>query len=252
MKQKLKIKVMVTAILIVLFFSSCMVKTVSTNNSLEEKYVFGQQSDSGNQLEITFTKGKDHNHPSLSIWIETTDGQLVKTLFVTRSIATGYFQHGDAGDGKWLTIPGEAQRPAALPYWLHKREKYTADQPLLPNPQHPVPDAITSATPKGSFNLSGLTKLPNRFVLWVEVNQAWDWNSFYTNNLHPGDKDYHTSAQPSLIYAVTVDANHPMEQYSLNPVGHGHHAGADGNLYTDLSGFTTAKHIFETIVCKVR
>jgi polyphosphate kinase len=43
-----------------------------------------------------------------------------------------------------------------------------------------------------------------------------------------------------------------MEAYTLNPIGHGHYAGKDGKLYTDLSTFTTALQIATEIKVVVR
>jgi len=37
----------------------------------------------------------------------------------------------------------------------------------------------------------------------------------------------------------------------FNVVGHGHHSGKNGDLYTDLDNITTAKDIMEFIVAKL-
>ena len=67
----------------------------------------------GPALEIEMIRGEGHNHPLMAIWVETLEGQFVQTLYVAESIAKGTFQHGDATRGFWM--PGEIQRPAALP-----------------------------------------------------------------------------------------------------------------------------------------
>jgi hypothetical protein len=79
----------------------------------------------------------------------------------------------------------------------------------------------------------------------MEVNQAWDWNKFWTNNKYPDNPAYKHSAQPALIYAVSVDKS--GESYYLNPIGHADPKGESGKLYTNLNSLTSAKHIFETI-----
>jgi polyphosphate kinase len=43
-----------------------------------------------------------------------------------------------------------------------------------------------------------------------------------------------------------------MAEYTLNPIGHGHYAGKDGLLYTDLSTFTTALKIAQSIKVVVK
>lgn len=243
----------VLAVVLVFLITSCKVKESVKSNSIIENQIINADFGGNSALfHLQFTKGKNHNHPTMAIWIEATDGTFIRTLFVTKSLATGIYNHGDAGNGTWLTVPGEAKRPATLPVWLHKREKLKADQALLPDPQNPLPDAVTGATPSGNFDFIPKMELPEKFRILVEVNQAWDWNEHWTNNLYPDDKDYHTSAQPSLVYAVNVDMQNNMDEYYLNPIGHGHYSGKDGKLYTNISTFTTALKIFDSIVLKVQ
>ncbi len=205
------------------------------------------------QLEISFVAGKAHNHPTFAVWLENSEGKLIQTIFVTRSLATGYFNYGDAGGGKWMRQPGKSIRPAALPVWLHQREG-VSDDFVMPTPEQPVTDAFTGATPKASFNLNVTPEasLPEKFRIMVEVNQPWDWNRSWHNNRFPDNYDYRSSAQPSLIYAVDIDRKDLMPDYFLNPIGHGHPLGDDGRIYTDISGHTTALDIFRQIKVTVR
>ncbi len=228
---------------------SCGSGKITDTAKDQETIIKKQFSVEGEKLSLSFKAGTAHNHPTFAIWLETADGSLIQTLFVTRSIANGYYAFGDAGDGKWLKVPGEAKRPAALPYWLNRRETTQPEQTLLPTKNHPVPDAYTGATPSGDFIVKAVTlkELPKVFRVLVEVNQPWDWNKFWYNEKYPGDSDYKTSAQPSLVYAVQVNLDDLMEEYHLNPIGHGHPSGKNGQLYTDISGFTTALQIFQSI-----
>lgn len=207
----------------------------------------------GIEIEISFVAGRAHNHPTFAIWLEDVNGNLLQTVFVTRSVATGYFSYGDAGSGKWMRQPGRSIRPAALPVWLHKREGAEEDE-IMPTPEKPVADAYSGATPKSSFNLNVKSKsfIPDQFRVFVEINQPWDWNKAWYNNRFPDNFDYRSSAQPSLIYAVDINRRNPMPEYFLNPVGHGHPAGDDGRIYTDISGHTTALDIFKQIKVTIR
>lgn len=202
--------------------------------------------DQGVRFDLNLISGPDHNHPSFAAWIETMEGEVIQTLFVTQSLATGYFRFGDAGNGKWLKVPGEASRPAALPYWLHRNE-LTGKK--LPTVTSKLPDAYTGPTPESSakFRFRTSEYLPDRFRVLVEVNQPWDWNNNWNNDLFPDDIDYRTSAQPSVVYVVTINLKNADKRYFLNPVGHGHYAGKDGTLNTDLSSLTTALRIFDRI-----
>ena len=206
----------------------------------------------GPALEIEMHKGEGHNHPLMAIWVETLDGQFVQTLYVAESIGRGVFQHGDTSRGFWE--PGEIQRPAALPYWSHKRGIKNENGLYLPTPTDPVPDAYTGPTPEQSFILHTKLDEPGlkKYNLLFEINQPWDWNEFWTNNKFPEDEEYKTSCQPALVYAVTIDLENPTKEYYMEPIGHSHYSGATGELYPDLETLSTALHIAKKIVVRVR
>jgi len=223
---------------------------IAEKQGLKETVLTQYFSENGFRFDIKLEAGPEHNHPSFAVWIETLNGEVLQTLYVTQSIATGHFRYGDAGNGKWLKVPGEASRPAALPYWVNRNE---LSEGVLPGKQRKVADAYTGATPVSStlLKVKTLEKLPEQFRVLVEVNQPWDWNAYWNNDLHPGDIDYHTSAQPSVVYVVTVNLDSSVRRYFLNPIGHGHYSGKDGLLYTDLSTLTTALRIFDKIIVDV-
>jgi len=221
--------------------SSCLNSGISQTTSTT---VQTNQGEEGLKLEIKFLKGKSFNHPTFSFWVEDLDGNYIETLMVTQYVAKGIFGHGSLGQGKWDSKPGPAERPSTLPVWLHKHMVESGGK-LLPSPQNPVPDAITSATPPGDFVLETVVKnkLQNKFRLIMEINQTWDWNEYWNNSLFPDDYNYKASCQPALVYAVIIDSNLPQKEYYLNPIGHSHFSGKDGELYTDISTITTAKDI---------
>jgi hypothetical protein len=202
-------------------------------------------------LEIDFSKGPAHNHPTFAIWVEDMEQNYLRTIFVTRSIATGIYGHGPIQKEVWDVKPGPQKRPATLPYWLHKRSA-SLNVPLLPDSANPVLDGYTGATPEAGFLIrSGAPEgLPRKFRVLFEINQPWDWNEHWTNALYD-DADYRTSCQPSLIYAISVDSDKPEAEYFMNPIGHGHYAGKDGKLYTDLRTFTTALDIIDHVSVKL-
>ncbi len=202
-------------------------------------------------FKFDFIAGKSHNNPSFAIWIEDMYGNFIHELFVTQSIATGIFRYGDSSSGQWEA--GERRYFAALPYYFHKRSA-NPDKPNIPGPNNPVIDAYTGATPQKDFHLVSRSNSKElvTFRVIIEINQTWDFNNYWHNAKFPDDADYRTSAQPSLVYAVTIDVNNLMDNYYFNPIGHGHYSGKDGKLYTDLSGFTTALEIFERIGLKIK
>lgn len=201
---------------------------------------------------INFVWGKAFNHPTFAVWLEKMDGEFIKTLFATEAISTGTWPYGEREPGKWEPKEGHQVRPAALPYWFHKRSN--TDSPKIPSHQSPLPDAITGATPGKDLKLiTGIDEnIPKKFRLLVEVNQTWDWNEYWTNNKFPEDNDYKTSAQPALVYAVTINLENTIDEYYLNPIGHSHYSGKNGWLYTDLSTLTTALDIIKKLKVEIQ
>jgi hypothetical protein len=202
---------------------------------------------SGELITVHFTAGQTHNHPLMAIWAEDTAGNYLQTLYVAKSIATGVFGHASATSGHWE--PGAIRRPAALPYWSHKRNVPATDGLFTPDAATAVPDAYSGATPALSFDLNTRTNNPitGTFCVLLEVNQSWDWNAHWHNNKYPGNAAYATSSQPSVVYKATLNLAAPGQKVSMVPIGHGHPAGSNGQLFTDLSTLTTALQIASNI-----
>lgn len=222
-------------------------KKKKKKNDAEYELITSNVNGKGINLKVTFTRGKSHNHPMMAVWIEDVTGKYIQTLFVNQSVATSTYQYGDKKGGKWK--PGVVRRPAALPYWSHKRGIKAPDGYYMPTPDDPVPDAYTGPTPQKNFILSTRPDEPlsESFNLLFEINQPWDWNKFWTNNKYPDNEHYKTSSQPALVYSVTVDPSVKDSTYTMKVIGHSHYSGADGELYTDLSTITSAMEIAESI-----
>lgn len=201
----------------------------------------------GQEIILKFTKGSEHNHPLMAVWVEDTAGKYIQSLYVAKSIATGIFNYGDATTGQWTQ--GEKRRPAALPYWSHKRGIKATDGLYLPTPDQPIPDAYTGATPKNDFEL--VTRLDTDglqvFNILFEINQPWDWNEYWSNAKYPDDYEYKTSSQPALVYQAKIDLNSGKKKYEMKLIGHSHYSGKKGELYEDTSTLTTALEITEDI-----
>jgi hypothetical protein len=223
--------------------------TKDTETVTEE--LVSNQGDSGVPVTLQLTKGKSFNYPTLAVWLEDISGHFLQTLFVTKSFGSGTFTFGNASEGKWK--PGQVRRPAALPYWSHRAGAAQGVSNYVPDADHPVSDALTGATPKGSFLLKTRGNNENQQIvkLFLEINQTWDWNSFWTNHKYPGDSEYKTSCQPAVVYAAEIDLSKRGLSYTLVPVGRSSHNGSDGNLYSDLETLTTALHIAEKITATI-
>lgn len=202
------------------------------------------------QMIFHFKKGKAYNHPTFVVWAEGMDETYLRTLFITQSYASGIFGYRMVGDSIWLKEVGESIQPAALPYWAHKKGPIAGDQ-LVPTPEHPFVDAYTGATPLHDFQFETALSTPEgQIQILLEVNQSWDFNNHWINNKYPDSPAYKHSAQPSIVYATTIN---PVDSvFYLTPIGHGDPKGESGNLFSDLSTLTTAKEIFESIRITVK
>jgi hypothetical protein len=239
-------------IVLIILLSSCATTEKLGETSLQQ--IVKNQQGQGLAFEIELLKGKAHNHPSFAFWIEDLEGNYIQTLFVTQYVATGTYAHGHLAPGKWNNVKGPAERPATLPYWLHKRNIKNRQGSLLPTADEPVPDAYTAATPLSDFILKTRAdgQLPQKFRLLMEINQPWDSNAFWNNAKYPESWDYRASLQPALVYTATIDRESGEDEYSLNPLGHSHWTGENGKLYSDITSITTAKEIVKQIIVKLK
>ena len=239
-------------LLLVAFFaitlSSCV--SVKKEPGQVQEFSYGKRN-GGSLITLKFEKGKEHNHPLFAIWLADSEGNFLQTLYVSESIGTGVFKHVSREAGRWMA--GEIQRPAALPYWTHQRNIRNEAGTLLPTPKEPVPDAYTGATPSSSFVFYLYTDKPlnGTYTLFLELNQSWDWNEYWTNNKFPDDNEYKTSSQPALVYVTKLDAN-SLEETELKPVGYSHYSGKDGKLYNNLNTLSTALKITKKITVAIK
>lgn len=241
------IVILSTALLIIA--GSCTGAKVPVTDTPD--YYNYNEAGKGPELTISLIKGKAHNHPLYAIWAETTDGRFLQTIYVSESIGKGVFLHGDASSGKWL--PGEIRRPAALPYWSHRRNIQAPDGLYIPTPETAIPDAYTGATPPKGFELTAWLDSvpPDQFYVYMEINQTWDWNEYWTNNKYPDDDEYKTSCQPALVYRTLVDLNDGTE-FPMILFGRSHESGKDGKIYKDIETMTTALHIADEITVTLK
>ena len=212
-------------------------------------------------LTVDFLKGKHFWNPQVAIWLEDSTGKYLETLLVTTSTAKGLFYAGRSAtnfkesDEEKTERSEPIRRVDALPYWSHKRGHRYSDGFFSPPPDDPLPDAITSATPKSNFlftteneSVSSLSV----FRIRIEINVAFDENEYFSEYDFPEDSLYHGGTgllgQPSLIYGTTITKKDQDRYYVLTLLGHGHYSGATGELVPDVSTLTTARFVAERIV----
>lgn len=235
---------------IIMLLSSVMAYSVKKKTTVYNEAVYGQNN-TGTTLLITFDEGRTYNHPLYVVWLADENGRYIQTLYVSESVGKGVYVRSSRNKGIWQ--PGEIERPATLPYWIHQRNVSNENGGLLPTPKKPVADACTGATIKNSFRLKVTTEkaLTGRYKVFFEINQSWDWNDYWYNDKFPGDKDYQTSSQPAVVYCAEIDTSNPANTVDMKPIGHSHYSGADGSLTPDLSTLTTALSIAKNISIQI-
>lgn len=208
-------------------------------------------------LSIDLLRAEHYWHPQMAIWTEDSLGNYLQTLFVSKATAKGLFFGGRNKENfknfdEEKDAVGEYRRVDALPVWSHKRGVQYEDGMFVPTFENQLPDAITGATIPDNFHLTTSTKYQSRFKLKIELNVAFDDNEFYSEFDFPDDEIFHNGTgqmgQPSIIFETEIDMKDAKKYYLMELIGHGHHSGQTGEVYTGLSTLTTALEIVERIV----
>ena len=193
----------------------------------------------GKTITLTAKQGAEFKHPLIAIWIENENGAFIQTLYASASFVKGIFPYGVMENGKW--IKAARRHPSALPYFSHKFGNKTTDGLFLPTPENPVPDAVSGATPTGSFTLKAKSAIKlKHYKILMEINEPFDFNSSWNSDKYPGDEEYKLSGQPALVYAVDIDTDNPSKEFTLKPIGLSSYNGSDGVLNPDTASLTTA------------
>jgi hypothetical protein len=207
--------------------------TVVTNHSIK-----------GPPLRMNFTRGDAWGAkakigamtlritPQIAVWVEDSSGNLKQNIFVTHRFAKQ----------DWYSIknhPDSTYRTMSLPYWENKM--IHAAQPL-PTKANPVPDAVTSATPTGSFVIeTHIDSALTHGILWCEFNSSFDNNETYSKG-----RPESFNGQPSLLFSGEFNSQDTSPVVMIYR-GHGGDKGSDSALYQNDSGITTAKQIITKI-----
>lgn len=250
--MKMKTAILAIGILFIAAFSNgaCRNKISKANQA---EIISMNSNGKGQLIEIEYRKGIKHSHPLFAIWLETQEGKYIQTLYVSESIGKGIFKYGNSKSGKWM--PGPLRRPAALPYWSHKRNVIESDGLLIPTENTAIPDAYTAATPSADFNMFARIDSPisTPFKILLEINQSFDWNNYWHNERFGNDTAYKSSAQPALVYSTEIiDPQNLKELYPMTILGHSHYNGSNGEINSDLSTISTALEITSSITIRIR
>ena len=189
---------------------------------------------------------KKKNPPQIAVWLEDTDGRYLGTLYASKKIATQ----------GWASAGGN-RRKEALHYWCHRRGVVYEEGLYLPTKAQPLIDGMTGATPRADFDVRLKEKTGLRhFYVMVEVNHSIDFNDRYSNDRKEGEPDYsggpEGSGQPALVYRADVNLDSARTSFDAVLIGRSSSDGADGKLYDDLTGITSAFTIVKRITVNVK
>jgi len=188
---------------------------------------------------------KKKNAPQIAIWIEDMEGNYLSTIYVSHKLATQ----------SWMAAGGN-RRKESLPHWSHQHGVKYEDGLYLPTKKNPLPDGVTGATPSESFDIRMSPKDGlQQFIIKAEFNHSTDFNDHYPKSAKEGDANYTGgkmgSGQPAVIYQAIIDLKSGNKNFPLTLIGHSSPDGSDGNIYTDMSGLTSALQIVKQITIQV-
>ena len=170
--------------------------------------------------------------PTFAIWIENVNTGEKHAVYVSRR----------AAEGDW---EGKADVPVALPKWFELQKTNESFENKI--------DAYSGATPKpGYFTASKIIPPDSKWICWIEVNLAGDFNDSYPEfDTESMEADEYLSGQPALIYKAEFTASKGQQ---ITPTLHGMCItnSTDGNVIQPIEGITTAKGIFDEIVLAIQ
>ncbi|MCG8572703.1 MAG: hypothetical protein MJB14_21435 [Spirochaetes bacterium] len=186
---------------------------------------------------------KRNHNPQFVIWLADREGKYLDTILITQK------------SGKALWGYGENTRsPSCLPIWSYARNIMTAPDYFMPTSDQPVPDAITTATPKSSFIYPWAIPFQltaDEYFINLEINMSYDYNLSFHKYLDKNHCNYHPfNGQPSLLYQGVLKTGKTEEQITLKLIGHGHIKGLDGSINPNLEKITTAKKMLKSVTVR--
>lgn len=208
------------------------------------------QAENGKSVKLIFNRGEDWFHkqkiftfnvtitPQIAIWAEDSSGNYMQTLYVTRCFAKQEWKFAKIKDDECI-------RTMSMPYWFNK---YLAAGNKKPTIANPMADAVTGATPTGSFSLETILNSDSGIVnVFVEINKSFDHFGEYT-----GDRDESKfNGQPSIIYKTEINLSSDEKTFKFTPIGYGGETEKDSGLYKDLEKVKRAATMVKDITAVI-
>jgi hypothetical protein len=172
------------------------------------------------------------NPPQMAIWLRNQEDGSVRTVMVTYRM----------GAGDWK---GKTTCSICLPYWIscHNRQTGASGPPTR---EHPVPDAITYATPKDQLIVNTSVPKGTRWRYFIEVNVSGDFNTDFPKQSSDGRSDRDGNGQPSVVYGGTIEAVSGMTSKPV-VLGRTDQYEPVVKLTKNTEGITTALELLSTL-----
>ena len=185
---------------------------------------------------------KEKREPQIALWLEDSDGNYIRTLYVTQR----------AGHKSWIFGPKEG-RPESLPVWYGASKSGSAASKVEASPSTASApslsqslDTVTGATPKSELSLTTQIEEVD-YIIKAEFNNSFDYNDFYTK------KNSGVNGQPSVVYSAKIPANLTAgQEISLDFAGTGSLTGHDGAISKNTEGLTSAVEIVKNISLTIK
>jgi hypothetical protein len=176
--------------------------------------------------------------PQFAIWLENTETEELKTIFVTHRVAVGDWE-------------GKANVPVALPQWFklfrgnEKSEKKSGSKKGSDL-------VISGATPKDDyFSIRVEVKPESEWTCWIEMNLAGDFNDeFPAFDRAAFMEDEFSNGQPALLFKADIKA---IENEKFKPVLNAQSIWDNGSVSIEpvSDGVTSARDVFDNMEISV-
>lgn len=169
--------------------------------------------------------------PTFAIWLENPETNKIRPVYVTYR----------AAENDW---EGKAEIPVALPKWFEIQKVRTNSGSNLDDV-----DGYSGATPEpGYFTVNANLDPDSKWIYWIEVNLAGDFNEYYPINIEgEHDMDEFLSGQPAILYRSEEFTAIIGKTVKVSVVGMTISGSANGNIIQPLKGITTATEILDEI-----
>jgi len=171
--------------------------------------------------------------PQFAVWLENPETHKCMTVFVTHRVAVGDWE-------------GKANVPVALPRWFELFKVQGQKDAQTQDKSDDLPEAVTGATPKDNyFSVRAEVKPGSRWICWVEMNLAGDFNeAFPEQNIENKQVDEFSNGQPALLYRSEITAGEGGK-FEFDLAGESLWEEGKTRIAPVSEGITTAKDVFD-------